>query len=63
MISIDVPSPKSPDVSLVDFFSWGNVKDNIYQNHLTIVEELKMETENIVQTINENLPYKKMKSV
>jgi hypothetical protein len=44
--------PRSPDLTLIDFFLWGLMKDNVYVHPLpTTLHQLKTRSERPVQTL------------
>lgn len=51
---IDWP-PYSPDLNPCDYFLWGYVKDKVYANQVTTVEELEASIHSAVSSIDENM--------
>jgi hypothetical protein len=47
--------PHSPDITLLDFFLWGYVKDKVYVTKVTGVEGLKTQIRDVVTTINRGM--------
>ena len=51
-----IPWPaRSPDVTPLDFFFWGYVKDRVYQTPIRDIEELKRKIVEVVATVNRNM--------
>jgi hypothetical protein len=44
--------PRSPDLSICDFYLWGNLKGKVYKNNPRTADALKTEIRNIVHSIN-----------
>ena len=45
-------APRSPDLTPLDFFLWGYVKDRVYRNAIKDLNELKMKIENEIRSIS-----------
>ncbi|GBM37564.1 hypothetical protein AVEN_227963-1 [Araneus ventricosus] len=45
-------SPRSPDVAPLDFFSWGYVKNIVYQSPIRDTDELKSRITAATQTVD-----------
>jgi hypothetical protein len=45
IISLNLWSSRSPDLSPPDFYLWGFLKENVYKNNPHTLEELKQNTE------------------
>jgi hypothetical protein len=43
--------PRSPDITPLDFFLWGYVKDIVYKTPVTSLDELKLRTVAAIETI------------
>jgi hypothetical protein len=43
--------PRSPDITPLDFFLWGYVKDKVYVTKVTGVEDLKKRIRDVITTI------------
>ena len=46
---------RSPDLTPLDFFFWGFVKDSVYKREINDLDELKEEILNAVSKVNENM--------
>jgi hypothetical protein len=44
--------PRSPDITPLDFFLWGYVKDNVCATEVTEAEHLKTKIRDVITTIN-----------
>lgn len=44
--------PRSPDLTPLDYFLWGYLKDEVYKNNYNNVQELKMELTRILSNIH-----------
>jgi hypothetical protein len=44
--------PRSTDLSICDFYLWGNLKGKVYKNNARTADTLKTEIRNIVRSIN-----------
>lgn len=52
----DVPwPPRSPDLTTCDFFLWGYVKERVYQEAFTNINNLKQAIRNAFQSIDRNM--------
>jgi hypothetical protein len=47
--------PRSPDISPLDFFLWGHVKDMVYSTPIRDVTELRRKITNIIRTITSDM--------
>jgi hypothetical protein len=47
--------PRSPDITPLDFFLWGSVKDKVYTTQVTGVEDLKTRIRDVITTINRGM--------
>lgn len=47
--------PRSPDLSMCDFFLWGHLKARVYNEKPRTLEELKAAIRNQIEVINEQL--------
>ena len=45
--------PRSPDITPLDFFLWGYVKDIVYKTKVRDIDDLKQRTSNAMTTIDE----------
>ena len=45
--------PRSPDITLLDFFLWGYVKDIVYKTKVQDIDDLKQRISNAMTTIDE----------
>jgi hypothetical protein len=43
---------RSPDITPLDFFLWGYVKDKVYASRVTRVEDLKTRIRDVITTID-----------
>jgi hypothetical protein len=47
--------PRSPDITPLDSFLWGYVKDKVYATKVTVVEDLKTRIRDVITTINRGM--------
>jgi hypothetical protein len=47
--------PQSPDITPLDSFLWGYVKDKVYATKVTVVEDLKTGIRDVITTINRGM--------
>jgi hypothetical protein len=47
--------PDPPDITHLDFFLWGYVKDKVYATKVTGVEDLKTQIRDVITTINRGM--------
>jgi hypothetical protein len=47
----DVIPPRSPDITPLDFFLWGYVKDIVYKTPVTSLDELKLRIVAAIETV------------
>ena len=47
--------PRSPDITPLDFFLWGYVKDRVYRTPVRDVETLQSRTIEVLATVNEEM--------
>jgi hypothetical protein len=47
--------PRSPDITPLDLFLWGYVKDKVYATKVTGVEDLKIRIRDVITTINRGM--------
>lgn len=47
--------PRSPDLTTCDFFLWGYVKEKVYQERFTTIENFKQSIRNAFQSITRNM--------
>ena len=47
--------PRSPDITSLDFFFWGYVKDRVYKTPVHDIEALKLRIINVLATVNEEM--------
>ncbi len=58
-VSVGLWPPKSPDVTPLDFFLWGHLKNKIFATHPATIEELKR----CITTEIQNIPQKMLQKV
>jgi hypothetical protein len=51
IISRNLLPPRSPDLSPLDFYLWGVLKENVYKNNPHTLEELKQNTELCISNV------------
>ena len=47
--------PRSPDLTKMDFFMWGYIKDQVYKTPPTTKEDMKVRIREVFQNININV--------
>ena len=47
--------PRSPDITPLDFFLWGYVKDIVYRTKVRDIDDLKQRISNAITTIDETM--------
>ena len=47
--------PRSPDITPLDFFLWGYVKDRVYRTPVRDVETLQSRIIEVLDTVNEEM--------
>ena len=48
--------PRSPDLSVLDYFIWGTIKNQVYNTPLTTMEDCKERVRNAFNKLNNNNP-------
>jgi hypothetical protein len=56
-------APRSPDLTPLDFFLWGYIKNNVYKTPVSDLTELKMRVENEIKMISKATLYDVFSSV
>ena len=53
---IDFPLPdKSPDLSPLDFFLWGYIKENVFKSNPNTIDDFKQVTSEVIYSINQDV--------
>ena len=47
--------PRSPDITSLDFFLWGYVKNSVYKSRVKSIIDLKTRIDNVVSSVNEDM--------
>jgi hypothetical protein len=53
VISKTIWRPRSPDLSLPDFFLWGAMKNSVYSNNAHTIDELKIAITEYIQNVDQ----------
>jgi hypothetical protein len=52
IISKTIWPPRSPDISLPDFFPWGTMKNSVYSKNPDTIDELKMAITEYIRNVD-----------